>query len=244
VTFDHIIREDIQICQPDRGFRFGIDSCILAWFASVKRRDLVLDAGAGSGVISVLLAKLKGVKKIVSVELQESVYTHLLRTVEINGLEQAITAVNADIKLYKPDKPLDFIIANPPYRKGYTGFTNADPSKRTARFDGDMSLEDLLVFAGKYLRFGGKIAFSGTADRLADALFLSRKYRMEAKRLQLLYSSPQKKGRLFFLEAVYGGKEGLTVSPPLWHSPQNDRFAPSPCEAILKGDWKNHPAAR
>jgi tRNA1Val (adenine37-N6)-methyltransferase len=238
MTIDHIISEDIKICQPAKGFRFGIDSCILAWFASVKRKDAVLEAGAGSGVISVLLAKLKGVKRIVSVELQETLYVHLLKTVEINALEQVITPVRSDIKLYKPSVLLDFIIANPPYRKSATGLTNADPSKRSARFDKDMTLEDLLVFAGKYLRFGGRLAFSGAADRLADAIFLSRKHGMEPKRLQFLYSSPQKKGRIFFLESIYGGREELILCPPLWPPGLNDRDADSPCNLILQGKWK------
>jgi tRNA1(Val) A37 N6-methylase TrmN6 len=234
MTLDHIIRNDILICQPKTGFRFGIDSCVLAWFASAKRRDTVLDAGAGSGVISVLLSKLKGVKKIVSVELQETLYTHLLKTVEINGLRQTVTPVHADIKQYKPDFLIDFIVANPPYRKRSAGFTSSDPAERSARFDGDMNLEDLLTFAGKYLRFGGKIAFSGAADRLADAVFLSRKHNMEPKRLQILYSSPNKKGKLFFLECVYGGKEELIICPPIW----NDKTPGCPCNLILQGDWK------
>ncbi|MDR2401244.1 MAG: methyltransferase [Deferribacteraceae bacterium] len=237
MSFDHIIRSDIRISQPDKGFRFGVDSCILAWFASVKRKDAVLEIGAGSGVISVLLAKLKGVKKIVSVELQESLYGHLLKSIEANGLQQAIAPVHADIRLYKPNLPLDFIITNPPYRKRGTGFINADISKRSARFDGDMSLEDVFIFAGRYLRFGGKLAFSGVADRLADSIFLSRKHGMEPKHLQILYSSPRKKGKLFFLESVYGGREGLQIAPPLWAAELNDCDSDSPYNLIMRGDW-------
>jgi tRNA1Val (adenine37-N6)-methyltransferase len=238
MSLDSIIRSDIRISQPDKGFRFGVDSVILAWFASAKRKDTVLEAGAGSGVISVLLAKLKGVKRIVSVELQESLYSHLLETVELNSLKQVIEPVHADIREYKPNLLIDFIIANPPYRKSGSGFISADAAKRSARFDDDMQLEDIFRFARKYLKFGGKLAFSGIADRLTDALFLLRKYNLEPKRLQILYSSPQKGGKLFFLESVHGGKEGLKISPPLWPPKENNPSEACPYNIILNGGWK------
>ncbi|MDR2104473.1 MAG: methyltransferase [Deferribacteraceae bacterium] len=237
MSFDRIIRNDICISQPDKGFRFGLDSCILAWFASVKRKDALLEIGAGSGVVSVLLAKLKGVRKIISVELQEGLYSHLLETVELNGLKQVIAPIHADIRGYKPNVLIDFIIANPPYRKSKSGFISEDAAKRSARFDDDLSLEDIFAFAFKNLRFGGKLAFSGVAERLTDALAVSRKYNLEPKRLQLLYSSDRKGGKLFFLENVYGGKAGLKILPPLWPPDKNNPDETCPYNLILQGDW-------
>ena len=47
----------VTIAQPKKGFRFTLDSLLLADFCRVKSRDRILEAGTGTGIISLLLAK-------------------------------------------------------------------------------------------------------------------------------------------------------------------------------------------
>jgi tRNA1Val (adenine37-N6)-methyltransferase len=60
VTFDSISLRDagiVSIVQPIKGFRFTLDSLLLADFCRIKPRDRTLELGAGTGIISILLAR-------------------------------------------------------------------------------------------------------------------------------------------------------------------------------------------
>ncbi|MDA8179486.1 MAG: hypothetical protein M0T69_08110, partial [Deltaproteobacteria bacterium] len=48
----------LVIRQPERGYRFSIDSVILAGFAAPYCRGAVLDLGTGCGVLLLLLSRL------------------------------------------------------------------------------------------------------------------------------------------------------------------------------------------
>src|ERR1700749_5143470 len=55
-TIDTILGGALAIRQPENGYRFRLDSILLARFASVRPRDRVLELGAGGGVISIVIA--------------------------------------------------------------------------------------------------------------------------------------------------------------------------------------------
>jgi tRNA1Val (adenine37-N6)-methyltransferase len=231
MTVDHIIFKDLLVCQPDDGFRFGLDSVLLAWFATVKRRDSVLDAGAGSGVISALLARLKGAGKIHAIEIQTEMYECLKHTIKLNSFEKIITPVLTDLNIYKPSEYFDLLICNPPYRQSRTGKLSACTGRTVARFDDTLSVDDLLTFARKYVKQGGRICFSGISDRLINAIYACRKAQFEPKRLRFLHPNDKNRAKTFFIECVNQGGVELTVEPPFRHG---KNLAP-----ILNGAW-NH----
>lgn len=235
MSIDPIIDPDLLICQPDNGFRFGMDSVLLAWFASVRKTDRVVDVGAGSGIISVLLARLKEVESIVSVELQDSMYECLAQTVALNSLQGTITPVHADVRTYKPKQKFDVAICNPPYRPLHSGHVSKNGVEAAARFNNSLSIDFLLKFCKSNVEFGGKVFFTGVSDRLVSALESCRAHNFEPKRLRFLHSALDKKAKIFFMECVHGGGIELSVEPPLIddkNDPDNEY------SRILKGKWK------
>ena len=59
--FDDETLEDLQIhglrlIQKKDGFRFGMDSVLLADFARVHPRDTVVDFGCGTGILPLLMS--------------------------------------------------------------------------------------------------------------------------------------------------------------------------------------------
>ncbi|MFW5986211.1 MAG: tRNA1(Val) (adenine(37)-N6)-methyltransferase, partial [Halanaerobiales bacterium] len=52
----YLIPEQLKIIQDSDYFKFGTDSVLLANFMEVKRGEIVIDLGCGSGVIPLLLA--------------------------------------------------------------------------------------------------------------------------------------------------------------------------------------------
>ena len=70
-TLDAIFEGRVLLSQPRRGYRFAVDSLLLAWFACGDRQARsCLDLGAGCGVVGLGLLAARAVRELVAVEIQ------------------------------------------------------------------------------------------------------------------------------------------------------------------------------
>jgi tRNA1(Val) A37 N6-methylase TrmN6 len=234
MSIDIFIRDDIKISQPDSGFRFGIDSVLLAWFATIKRGERIIDIGSGSGIISALLAKMKNAANITAVELQPEMYAHLTHTIELCGLENIITPVLSDIRSYIPAEKFNMAVCNPPYRPVNIGKISGQDVEAAARFEQNLVLDDILAFCRRNLHYGGRLSISGDADRLAPIMSTCVDGNFQPKRLRFLHPCADKKAKIFLMECVYGGGVELAIEPPIYQGEGNLHEIYS---NILQGDW-------
>ncbi|NPA95757.1 MAG: methyltransferase, partial [Thermodesulfobacteria bacterium] len=65
---------NLDILQPLEGYRFSVDALLLAEFARVKKRERLIELGAGCGVISMVLARRFPEASIMAVEIQEELF--------------------------------------------------------------------------------------------------------------------------------------------------------------------------
>ncbi|MEA2102409.1 MAG: SAM-dependent methyltransferase, partial [Thermodesulfobacteriota bacterium] len=59
-TLDRLACNDLPVLQKKRGYRFSLDAYLLAGFVDETQGARVLDCGSGCGVISIMLAGVKG----------------------------------------------------------------------------------------------------------------------------------------------------------------------------------------
>ncbi len=222
-SIDTIIYSDVKICQPKQGygFRFGCDSPILAGFAKLRKSAKVIEAGAGSGVISILLSRFHGVD-VTAIELQPEMFECLQKSIELSNMTDKITPLNMNIADYKTGTQVDAIVCNPPYRQQGTGKESLSDVERIARFEIHMDMPILCKFVKSNLKVGGKFYFSYDADMLVDALIECKKWSLEPKRLQFLYPTLEKGAKLVFVECVLGAGKELKIEPPLIQNGDSD----------------------
>ncbi len=212
----------VNIVQPKKGFRFTLDSLLLADFCRIKPRDRVLEPGAGTGVISLLLAKKFPKARFVADEFESLAYSLLCRNIEANGLADRIVSVDRDVKYLSrgiAPNAFDVIVANPPYVKAGTGRKSPLPERQTARHDHSVPLQtwlnrqDLLKNKGRFF-----LVFS--AHRAAELMTLLRERTLEPKRLRFVHPYQDKPASLALVEAVKSAGVGLEILPPLiMHGP-------------------------
>ena len=212
------LQNGYQIIQNPDYFCFGIDAVLLAWFARVKEGELVLDMGTGPGIIPLLLkARTKG-KHFSGLELQEPVAEMAGRSMKYNRVEDDITIVNGDIKEASAifgRASFHVVTCNPPYMTEHHGLTNPEEPKAIARHELKCTLEDVISQASQVLMPGGRLFMVHRPFRLAEIMRTMQKYRLEPKRMQLVYPYVDKEPNIVLIEALYDGNPRITVEKPL-----------------------------
>ena len=89
-TLDSISTANIQILQPRKGYRYTLESLILPFFLTLKKRSRIVELGAGCGVISMILAKRCKSCRFTALEIQDRLYDLLNRNLELNRLKERI----------------------------------------------------------------------------------------------------------------------------------------------------------
>lgn len=215
---DDLQRNGYCIIQdPDR-FCFGMDAVRLSGFATAKDGARVLDLGTGTGIIPILLAAKTKAAHLTGLEVQADSADMAGRSVALNGLEEKINIVTGDIK--GADKlfhaaSFDVITCNPPYMIGAHGLKNPEDAKAIARHEILCTLEDVISQAAKLLVPGGRFFLVHRPFRLAEIIVTLTKYRLEPKRMRLVYPFADKEPNMVLLEAVRGGRPRMTVEKPL-----------------------------
>ncbi|QUM66817.1 tRNA1(Val) (adenine(37)-N6)-methyltransferase [Staphylococcus delphini] len=215
---DYLIREDLRIIQNDAVFSFSTDALLLGHFTEVRKRDRILDMCAGNGVIPLLLSD-KGNNVITGVEIQPQLVNMAERSIQYNHLEGRITMVEMDInalvQAYAPAQ-FDLITCNPPYFKANQTNQHQLEAHKIARHEIFCTLDDCLRVSNHLLKEGGRIVMVHRAERMLDLFESMRHYRIEPKRLHMIYSKPGKAAQTIVVEGRKGGRQGLDIAPPFY----------------------------
>lgn len=215
---DDLQRNGYQIIQNPAKFCFGMDAVLLSGFARVKEGSLVLDMGTGTGIIPILMEAKTKASHLTGLEIQEESADMARRSVMLNGLQDKITIVTGDIKeagsLFDAAS-FDVITCNPPYMIGEHGLKNPEDAKAIARHEILCTLEDVIAQAAVLLKPGGNFFMVHRPFRLAEIMVLLRQYKLEPKRMQMVYPYVDKEPNMVLLEANRGGKPRMTVEKPL-----------------------------
>src|SRR5512143_2536170 len=120
-TLDSIkIRDlEVQVYQSKTGYRFSLDALLLADFPDIRTCKSILELGAGSGVVSLLLAKRYPKAKVTGVEIQDGLYNRAVRNAEVNNLSDRVEFLHMDLKTLPrklPHEGFEMVVMNPPFR--------------------------------------------------------------------------------------------------------------------------------
>ena len=221
--FEHERVDDLhikgyQIIQSPERFCFGMDAVLLSDFVRGKKNGAVLDMGTGTGIIPILLEATEKGKTFTALEIQEESAKMARRSVQLNDLEEKIEIITGDIKeaskLMKASS-FDIVTCNPPYMNHQHGITNPELPKAIARHEILCTLEDVVREASKLVKPAGSFYLIHRPFRLAEIIGILLKYKLEPKRMRLVYPYIEKEPNMVMIEAVRGGKSMMKVEPPL-----------------------------
>lgn len=217
---DYLPNRKQKIIQAKDILSFSIDAVLLAKFVQVPiQKGKLIDLCCGNGVIPLLLTRrTKG--EIIGVEIQDRLIDMAERNVTLNRLNEQIQVYCANINELPPDIQLDsfdVVTCNPPYFP-MTERTekNIHEHQFIARHEVYCTLEDVIRVSSKLVKQKGKIALVHRPERLAEICTFMKKYRIEPKRMQLIYPKKGKDANILLIEGMKDAQPGLKCLPPLF----------------------------
>lgn len=146
--------------QQDRcAMKVGTDGVLLGAWAPVMHNPFsVLDIGAGTGVIALMLAQRSHAEQIDALEIDEDAYEQCVDNFENSPWGDKLFCYHAGLDEFmdEPEDEYDLIVSNPPF---YTeDYTTGNIQRNTARFAQALPFEDLAEAASLLLSEQGVFA--------------------------------------------------------------------------------------
>jgi tRNA1Val (adenine37-N6)-methyltransferase len=138
------------------------DACLFgAWTASIIDKeklpaDYILDIGAGTGLLSLMLAQLLNNSTIHAVEIDADATKQAGENFTASLWSERLNIFNTSIQSFNPAQQYDFIITNPPFFQNDLASPNAQ--RNTALHSHQLSLEELIAAIQMHLSAYGHFA--------------------------------------------------------------------------------------
>jgi len=138
----------------DCAMKVCTDSCILgAWVHSNEAKS-ILDIGAGSGLLSLMLAQRFDNATITAIEIDEKASEQCKLNFENSPWKTNLEVINQDFNTYSSNEKFDLIVSNPPFYEHNLKSTNVQ--KNIAHHAQNLSFKDLIIGVEKLLSNEGK----------------------------------------------------------------------------------------
>jgi tRNA1Val (adenine37-N6)-methyltransferase len=147
--------KQFTINQEGSAFKVGTDGVLLGAYANLEGAESVLDVGAGTGLISLMIAQRCNAR----ITALEPDYESCLQTIENaqnSPWSDRITVRNTRLQEFDNEGcKFDLIVSNPPYFKD--SLRNPDPKKSAARHNDTLSTGELLTGVTKFMKDNGHL---------------------------------------------------------------------------------------
>ena len=151
--------KQFSVQQDKCAMKIGTDAVLLgAWCPINNNPFSVLDIGAGTGILSLMLAQRSYAEQIDALEIDEDAYEQCVENFEASPWSDRLFCFHAGLDEFidEPEDEYDIIISNPPF---YSEDYKTDNSQRDlARFQDAMPFEELVEAADLLLSENGIFA--------------------------------------------------------------------------------------
>ena len=219
--------DGLQLIQSSSEYRFTTDAVLLANFCRGMLGKTCVEFGAGSGVISLLLAKKKHPKRIAAFEIQPQLCDMMARSVLLNDLQDVITVHNCDLKdAHKIIRDADVVVCNPPYRRVGSGEQQLSENLAICRHEIKATLSDVVQQAAKVLNNRGNFYLVHQADRICEIVALCHENNIAVKEILPVCPAPSKQPNLVLVRGVKAGEKDCKLHAPLYITDEHGNYTP------------------
>jgi tRNA1(Val) A37 N6-methylase TrmN6 len=230
----------LNLLQPAKGYRAGLDGVLLAAAVAARAGEHVLDAGAGVGVVGLAVARRLAHVRVTMIERDLQLAALARSNVERNNLADRVRLIEGDVtrplseiaELAPALESFDHVVANPPYHVEGRGTAARDAIEATANAMPEGALEHWVRFMAAMARPGGTVTLIHRADALQQVLSaLARRF--GGIIVLPIYPRDGEPASRVLVQGIKGSRAVLELRPGLVLHNAGHGFRPA-VEAILR----------
>ena len=219
--------DGLRLIQSSDEYRFTTDAVLLANFCRDMRGKLCVEFGAGSGVVSLLLARKKRPRRIVALEIQPQLAEMMQRSVNLNELQDVITVCNCDLKQAAAVvQNADVVVCNPPYRRVGSGEQQLKENIAICRHEIKATLADVIASAAKVLNNRGNLYLVHQSNRLCEIVTLCKDSGLAVKEILPVCPKPNTQPNLVLVRTVKAGEADCKLHAPMSVCDEQGNYTP------------------
>lgn len=235
-TRDRLLDGRIVLHQQAGGHRAGTDAVLLAAATRIAPGELVVDAGAASGAVGLMVAARERAARAVLVERDPALAALGARNIAENGLRGRAFSVCADHLVGPAIAPgsADAVATNPPFFEALEAPASPDPRRARAHVLEGGTLAAWIAACAVLLRRRGRLVLIQRADKLGACLSaLAPSF--GAVRLIAVHPRADRPAGRVLIEAAKGARTPLAILPPLVLHDADGGFTPTAERAHREG---------
>ncbi|MBP5246147.1 MAG: methyltransferase [Clostridia bacterium] len=214
------VTDTLTVLQKKGVFSYGTDAVMLADYVLENVKFIngkkTCDLCSGTGIIPLILCDKNPQLRAACVEISEKAADLCKKSVKLNGFEDRIDVLCADIKDVKTlfrEEEFDFVTCNPPYMTANCGKMCDDVDINIARHEISCDIYDVFRAAFHLLKTGGCIYTVYRSDRLSALMNAAKQNKFEIKDIVFIKTKKTSdECGIFTCKAMKNASEGMKVS--------------------------------
>ncbi|MBI1340021.1 methyltransferase [bacterium] len=171
-TTDAFLAGRVQVIQPAKGFRAGMDSVMLAASLHAAEGEVLVEAGCGAGAALLCAAARLAHARLIGIEQDADLAGLAQEGIALNGFDGRVEVRTGDVadRGAVAENAADQAFANPPYFQ--PGATSPPGEGKAAAYVAGVSLKSWVLFLLHAVKPGGRVTLIHRAQALGDLLEL------------------------------------------------------------------------
>lgn len=181
-----------KINQSQCAMKIGTDSVLLgSWVKITDDINTVLDIGAGTGVLSLMVAQRSSAEVIDAVEIENNAYEQCVANFENSDWGDRLFCYHASFyEFYEEiEDTYDLIVSNPPFYENNGEINNSE--REIARFNNALPYEELIYGVSKLLSKYGRFNLVIPYEQRSKLNSISKNYGLYPQRILNIKGSPE-----------------------------------------------------
>lgn len=151
----HFRFKQFTVRQDQCAMKVCTDACVLGAWADVEDADRILDIGAGTGLLSLMVAQRNSYAMIDAVEIDAEAFYQAGENVEQSPFHDRITLFHSAVQEFVSDHQYDVVITNPPFFQ--SDLLSPIDKKNIAHHAKSLDFSELLAAIDRLTKPEGKV---------------------------------------------------------------------------------------
>ena len=132
--------QNFTIGQSRAGMKVSTDSCLFGAYIPIDKPRSILDIGAGTGLLSLMLAQRESKAHITAIEVESGAVLDCKENISESPFSERIQVLQSSIQDFQTKQRFDLIISNPPF---FESTQNSGSPRSIARQQHSLTFQDL-----------------------------------------------------------------------------------------------------